>query len=261
MTSIPPASIGHIIDSQKPVLPYWKQVNDAFCSESHSHPRGQFIFAIKGITRVVTKQGIYLVPTQQAFWCPPNHDHTLIFPGKVDIANLFIDPQWAKLLPMEQQVFDVSPLLKELILKAINIGENYSPQSKEHRLMEVILDEIQGLKVSPLSLPGTEHRKLQKIMSNILENPANNKTVEQWADSVHLSKRTLARLFKQEVNMTFTEWRMHARLFYALERLYEGDSVTTISLDLGYNTPSSFIVAFRNILGKSPLEYVSGSRA
>ena len=47
-------------------------------------------------------------------------------------------------------------------------------------------------------------------------------------------------------------------IFYAIEKLDQGLSVTSIALDLWYSTPSSFIVAFRKILGKSPLEYMTG---
>lgn len=256
MTTISPIPLGNIIDSNRPVLPYWKYVTDAMCSESHAHPRGQFIFSNNGITRVITKQGVYLVPSSQAFWCPPNHEHMLIFPGSVEISNLFVDPEWAKFLPPKQQVFDVTPLLKELILKAIHVGTEYSPHTKEHRLMEVIMDEMGSLKASPLALPWTEHNQLQKIMSAIFEDPTNNKNIAQWANFAHTTTRTLARLFKKEVNMTFTEWRMQVRLFYALEQLHQGDTVTTIALNLGYSTPSAFIAAFRKALGKSPLEYI-----
>lgn len=257
MTNIPPPPLGDIIDRQKPVLPYWGQATDTSCSEFHKHPRGQFIYSSKGVTRVVTEQGIYLIPSQQAFWCPPNHGHMLIFPGTVDIANLFIDPEWSARLPKKQQVFNVSPLLKELIMKAIKIGENYKVTSKGYRLMEIIVDEIEELPASPLTLPWTEHRKLQKIMSSIIDHPEDNRTFDQWADSVHISTRTLARLFKHEVNMTFSEWRLQARLFYALERLYGGTSVTAIALDLGYSTPSAFISAFKRVLGKSPMDYIA----
>lgn len=259
-TIIPPVSLGHIIDPQRPILFYCKTIKDAMCSDSHSHPRGQFIYSSRGVTRVVTAQGVYLIPCSQAFWCPPNHQHTLYFLGEVTITNLFIDPSCSKKLPDKLQVVDVSPLLKELILKAVNINTDYSNRGKEHRLMEVILDEISELKSAPLTLPWSEDSKLMPIMQAIFNEPTNAKNIVQWADLSYVSSRTLARLFKKEVNMTFSEWRMQARLFYALEKLYEGKSVTYISLELGYSTPSAFISAFRKLLGKSPLEYMAADK-
>lgn len=61
--------------------------------------------------------------------------------------------------------------------------------------------------------------------------------------------------------MTFSKWRLQARLFYALEELHEGKTVTFIALELGYSTPSAFITAFRRNLGKSPLEYISTQKS
>jgi AraC-like DNA-binding protein len=256
-TKIPPVTLGHIVDPKRPILPYWKKINNAMCSDSHTHPRGQLIFSSKGITRVVTDQGIYLIPSSQAFWCPPNNNHKLYFLGKVEIANLFIDPFWSNKLSKNQKVINVSPLLKELISKAVKVDINYSKNGKEHRLMEVIIDEISELNSSPLALPWSEHPKLKNIMLDIFNNPTNSKNIQQSADFSHISSRTLARIFKKEINMTFSQWRMQARLFYALEKLYEGKSVTFIALELGYSTPSAFITAFRRSLGKSPLDYIS----
>lgn len=261
LTDIAPITLGHVIDHERPVLPYSKHIKNAMCSDAHSHPRGQFVFSIEGITKVVTSEGIYLIPSSQAFWCPPNHKHQLFFLGQVNIANLFIDPFWAKKLPHEQQVFNVPPLLKELILKAVKRGTNYPSKGKERRLMEVIIDEISELTNSSLALPWSEHPKLQTIMQIILNSPTNNNSIEQWADIVHVSTRTLARIFQKELNMTFSKWRLQARLFYALEKLHEGKTVTFIALELGYSTPSAFITAFRRNLGKSPLEYISTQKS
>ncbi|TYK66820.1 AraC family transcriptional regulator [Colwellia echini] len=257
LTNINPVALGHVIDHERPILPYWKHIKNAMCSDSHSHPRGQFIFSSEGVTKVVTSAGVYLIPSSQAFWCPPNQKHQLFFLGEVNITNLFIDPFWAKKLPSEQQVLDVSPLVKELILKVIKIGTNYPSKGKERRLMEVVIDEISELIPSNLALPWSDHPKLQTIMQIILNAPSSNNTIEEWASLSHVSARTLSRLFNKELNMTFSKWRMQTRLFYALEKLHEGKSVTFIALELGYSTPSSFISAFKRSLGKSPLEYIS----
>lgn len=259
LTRISPVTLGHTLDPKRPVLPYWKQVSDAMCSEPHSHPRGQLIFSSKGITRVMTNEAVYLVPSSQAFWCPPNQRHELIFPGAVDIANLFIDPVWAKYLSPQQQVFNVTPLVKELILKAVNIGCDYSFEGKEYRLMTVLMDEIAALEVSPLTLPWSEHSKLEPVMQRLIDDPCINYTIDQWAALIHVSPRTLARLFNQEVNMTFSEWRIQVRIFYALEQLHAGRTVTYVALALGYSTPSAFIAAFRKLLGQSPLAYLSAA--
>ena len=258
LTKIEPIDLGYIIDSDKPVLPYWKQVTNAMCSAPHCHPRGQFIFSVRGITRVVTDDGIFLIPPSQAFWCPPNVTHELVFSGAVDIANLFIDPAWVYSLPLHPQIFNVSALVNYLVKRSMQMGCDYKPNGKEYRLMLVLLDEISVLDKSLLALPWSNRDKLNAILCLLVKEPCNIDTIDQWAESIHVSPRTLARMFQKELGMTFTEWRMRIRLFYAIEQLHAGKSVTYIALELGYSTPSAFIVAFRKIMDKSPLEYIVG---
>jgi len=258
LTRLEPTDLGYVIDSDKPVLPYWKQVTNAMCSIPHSHPRGQFIFSSRGVTRVVTGEGIFLIPPSQAFWCPPNVTHEVVFSGAVDIANLFIDPAWGYSLPLNPQIFNVSSLVSSLVKRAIEMGCDYKTNGKEYRLMLVLLDEISALEKSLLALPWSNRDKLNDILCLLVKDPCNIDTIEQWAESIYVSPRTLARMFQKELGMTFTEWRMRIKLFHAIEQLHDGKSVTYIALELGYSTPSAFIAAFRKIMGKSPLEYIAG---
>ncbi len=46
-----------------------------------------------------------------------------------------------------------------------------------------------------------------------------------------------------------------ARLLAALVTLAQREPVTTIALDLGYDSPSAFIHAFRHALGTTPRRY------
>jgi AraC-like DNA-binding protein len=55
--------------------------------------------------------------------------------------------------------------------------------------------------------------------------------------------------------MSFRAWRQQLRLLRAMEMLAAGQSVTTVALDLGYDSPSAFIHAFRRALGKTPRAY------
>jgi AraC-like DNA-binding protein len=55
--------------------------------------------------------------------------------------------------------------------------------------------------------------------------------------------------------MTFRQWQRQARLLAALVKLAQREPVTTIALDLGYDSPSAFIHAFRQALGTTPRRY------
>ena len=53
-------------------------------------------------------------------------------------------------------------------MRAVQIGTDYVPESKEYRLMEVVFDEVSRLEASPLALPWSENRVLDKIMSRFV---------------------------------------------------------------------------------------------
>jgi AraC-like DNA-binding protein len=55
--------------------------------------------------------------------------------------------------------------------------------------------------------------------------------------------------------MSFGAWRQQMRLLRALEKLAAGEAVTTVALDLGYDSPSAFTAMFRRNLGAAPTRY------
>ncbi|MEO8559755.1 MAG: helix-turn-helix transcriptional regulator, partial [Rhodospirillales bacterium] len=82
-----------------------------------------------------------------------------------------------------------------------------------------------------------------------------DRTLEQFADDANASARTLARLFRSETNMSFGAWRQQLRLLEAVRRMAGGAPITTVALDLGYDSPSAFAAMFRKTLGVPPSRY------
>jgi AraC-like DNA-binding protein len=55
--------------------------------------------------------------------------------------------------------------------------------------------------------------------------------------------------------MTLVRWRQQIRLLRALERLAGGESVTAVTMDLGYGSVSAFVKLFRESFGVTPGRY------
>ena len=77
-----------------------------------------------------------------------------------------------------------------------------------------------------------------------------------WSDRLGLSPRTLIRRIKDETGMSFREFRRQTRILAALEHLSLGESVTNVALDVGFDSPSAFIQAFRSVTGQTPGRYM-----
>lgn len=121
--------------------------------------------------------------------------------------------------------------------------------------MLLILDELQALPIAPLHLPEPSDQRLRRITTALQQNPADDRTLEAWGQVVGASSRTLARLFRRETGMNYQQWQRQVRLLTGLIRLAEGQSVTTVAMDVGYESPSAFIAMFRRALGTAPNQY------
>ncbi|MBL8114640.1 MAG: helix-turn-helix domain-containing protein, partial [Acidobacteria bacterium] len=62
-----------------------------------------------------------------------------------------------------------------------------------------------------------------------------------------------------ETGLTLEAWRLRARLLRAVEHLAGGRAVTAVAIDVGYESPSAFIAAFRRELGETPGRFLRGS--
>ncbi|MGE4544295.1 MAG: helix-turn-helix transcriptional regulator [Pedobacter sp.] len=255
LTKLPPVELGYRLDTNLPIIPLAMQVREAGCAASHAHPRGQLVYASSGVMRVICAGDIWVVPPSQAVWLPPHQAHEVYFPGEVALRNLFVDPTATVGMPQQCAVLKVSPLLRELILKAVGVGEDYEPESAGWRLMQVVLDELRQAPVTPLHLPMAQDRRLLRVMEALLENPADKRDLEQWGVVAGASGRTLARLFVTETGLTFGAWRKRLLLQEAIKRLDQGQQVTRIAYDLGYQSLSAFVGMFRRIMGAPPGKY------
>jgi AraC-like DNA-binding protein len=69
------------------------------------------------------------------------------------------------------------------------------------------------------------------------------------------SKRTIERLFVEETQLTLGRWRQQARLLQAIRLIASGEKIISAALEVGYESPSAFIVCFRRLLGCTPGRY------
>ena len=224
----------------------------------HRHARTQFVHAESGLMRVTTGSGAWVVPPGHALWMPAGVEHEIRALKAILMRTLYLDPDVVYWLPVECRVVTVPPLLRHLISKAVTLPRDHDPAGAGGRLMAVLLDELKDLIPTPLYLPFPHDGRLRGIVSALLENPADDRTLDGWARSAGASSRTLARLFAAETGMTFGEWRRRRRLFAAVEWLTSGRPVTQVALDLGYESPSAFIAMFKRHMGATPSRFADG---
>jgi AraC-like DNA-binding protein len=249
---------GDIDDGLRPIVSLARDHPGPHHYPTHRHLRAQLVYASAGVMTVATAGGTWVVPPQQAVWMPAGVAHEVRAAGPLSLRSLYIHPDAARGLPETPCVVAVPPLLRALIGRASGFPVDYPPAGTEARLVAVILDELAALEPEPLHLPRPADGRLRAVGDALAANPADGRPLAAWARSAGASERTLARLFLRETGMTFGAWRERLRLLTAIARLAEGEAVTTIAFDLGYESPSAFIAMFRRTLGETPGRYLRG---
>lgn len=223
----------------------------------HCHHRGQLMCVGDGLLQVRTRRGAWAVPPQRAAWMPPGEWHAADVNGATHSWHLYLTPRASRALPLRPCVIEVNELVEQLVPRAVTWTQRPSLEPAQRRLIAVLLDELGRAPQDRMQMPMPRDRRLLRIASAILENPADARTRDQWAAWVGLSSRTLTRLFQQEVQISFARWRDQVILMSALDRLKQGESVGTVADALGYATPSGFIALFRRHFGAPPARYLA----
>ena len=244
-----------VTDVSMPIVAMAKEFPSGHLIPLHQHGRSQLLYASSGVMTVTTHGGIWVVPPFRAVWVPAHTQHQINVSGDLSMRTLYIDPTYFSGPSVGCCVIFVSPLLKELILHAMNMPRLYPLKGAEERLLTVILDQIRSMRIAPLKLPIPDDVRLKKIYKHLSINPGDSRTLEAWGKMVGATSRTLSRLFRLEIGMSFVQWRQQLRILEALRRLAIKEPVTTVAIDLGYDSPSAFISMFKKTLGKTPGQY------
>ncbi|MYM59807.1 helix-turn-helix domain-containing protein [Vibrio sp. OCN044] len=77
------------------------------------------------------------------------------------------------------------------------------------------------------------------------------------AKQMYTSERSLQRRFKSATERTFTDYLTEIRLDYACRRLLNGQKVSDVAFECGFNDPSYFSRRFRHRFGVSPTQFVA----
>ncbi|MER9234600.1 helix-turn-helix transcriptional regulator [Mesorhizobium sp. M0622] len=225
-------------------------------SRRHSHQKAQLLYTVRGIINCEVDDGIWIVPPRCAVWIPGGLPHTAFGVGDIECFCIFVEPRATANLPLECCTIAVSSLLRQLLVRVVDLPELYEVEGHDGRLVSVVLDELAAAPIENLRLPIPEDPRLKKLAELLLANPADRATLGVWAARVALSERSLSRMLMEEIGMSFGRWRRQLHVILALQRLTAGESVQTVAHDLGYESASSFVVMFRKVLGKPPGRYL-----
>ena len=222
--------------------------------ETHEHPQHQIAWASSGVIAVEVGEGRWMLPPTRALWIPGGTRHRTGTSGGALMRGIFVEPEQCTVSFAAPTMLKVSRLLYELF---DYLSADGTATEQRRRAEAVIFDLVEPVDVIPIGAPWPADPRAHRVATALARNPADERTLAEFAAAASTSTRTLARSFATETGISFGQWRTQIRLATALPLLAAGMPIARIASRVGYATPSAFVAAFRREVGVSPGQYFS----
>ncbi|AZG45047.1 helix-turn-helix transcriptional regulator [Gordonia insulae] len=220
------------------------------------HPSSHALhWQVCGHTDFDVDAGTVTLPSDHAIWIPAGTRHTMTISADSVVVPTFFDSSITSSL-RSADVIAVDFHFRALVLALV--GAAYAPHlAPETELRRQLLSVIeQAAPTGALSLTMPNDGPARVVAEALRTNPADGRTIDEWARHTHSSARTIERAFRLQTGGTFQQWRTHCRMETAKALLSRAQSVAAVSHRVGYHSQSSFARAFRAHFGRPPGEFI-----
>ncbi|RLP78118.1 AraC family transcriptional regulator [Mycetocola tolaasinivorans] len=222
---------------------------------THVHDYHQLAWASSGVLMVDVEDHYWVLPPTLALWIPAGVWHASAALQRSTMEGIYLDPARCSLAWEQPTVVAVSPLAAQLIGYLAGDLDQQARVNAEAVLLQV----LEPVDKATIELPLPTDSRARGVSAILLANPSDQRGLEVLARQVGASPRTLLRLFVAETGLTFTQWRVHARLQAAMAYLAAGEPVARVADRVGYATSSAFVAAFRRVTGHTPAAYFAAA--
>src|SRR6202167_2069946 len=109
----------------------------------HAHRSDQLIYAISGLMEVSSDQSVWLIPPHFALWIPAWTHHRIHMPGPVSMRTLYLRTGLHARSGPRCAVLHVTPLLRELIIEIVRVGQLRMRNRYECALRDLLISQLQ----------------------------------------------------------------------------------------------------------------------
>ena len=215
----------------------------------HNHVRGQVLYSTQGLMLAETEAGAWAVPVGHALLIPPGLHHDISMHGAVRMLTAYVAPDtWDSIAGSSCRVIKASRLFDAALAALCEEPVLYEPEGRGAHLTAVILDEVMRAEIAELALPLPRTHRLREVCRKLIENPALSGGLDDWAEAIATSRRTLTRTFREETGMSFSAWKRRLRHLQSLKLREQGIPMKSIASRVGYQSPQ----ALRAMLKRRP---------
>ncbi len=219
----------------------------------HAHPWPQLIVPMRGVMTIWTTVGTWVVPPGSAVCAPARIAHAWRGTGRLEMHALYFRPdEPVGPLPQRTGVIAISSLLRELIVRSVEIGMLDARIPTHHAIATLVTELLSERDTPAFALPKPHSPELLRLiesLNGVPDSPA------RLAVAAGMSLRTLQRRFRDETGISLGRWLRQSRMSDGLLALAAGQSVAAVARRAGYSSPSAFVAAFRGVFGTTPGQF------
>ena len=216
--------------------------------EPHTHPLHELVWVQGGTMTVHLADQVITVPEGQGLWTPAGTVHSGRTTARASMVTALFDPERSPELFSEAVSIAVTPVMAALLT---HLEQEHLSAAERGRAEAVVFDVLEPAE-RQFALRVPMQGRIGPVVAALVDDPLNAWTLQEWARETGVSERTLARAFRTHTGLSFLQWRQALRVHRALELLGEGLAVQDVSDILGYSQVSTFIAAFKRVMGITP---------
>jgi len=223
--------------------------------------RHYLLYSAKGVLRIEAEDRYWLLPPSRALWIPADTAIEIEISHPVQCCSILFAKDFINSTFSRCQVLALPNVVKEMILHSRKWGPDCTEfdDYAKHFFQSIahLCAELKDLP-SELWIPKGQSKRIKQALQYTQKNLSQPITFTDIAQHTATTERSLARAFKTETDMTWSQILRHMRMIHAIELLSNLDvQMITISLEAGYHSLSSFNRAFKEFTSLTPREFRS----
>lgn len=214
----------------------------------HAHPMHELVWVRGGTLTSRVGDRVVTVPGGSALWLPAGVLHAGRLTARAVLHDAFFDPDRTPVDLGGPRTIAMTAVLESLLTHLARVDLDAAARARAEAVVFDVLEPAD----QPLELPLPGDPRIDRIAEALLADPADDRGLEEWSAALGISDRTITRAFRRTTGLSFAQWRRALRVQHALTLLGDGWDVRSTSEELGYAQPSTFIAAFRQVMGRTP---------
>ncbi|QXT61608.1 helix-turn-helix transcriptional regulator [Tessaracoccus palaemonis] len=232
---------------------WWHPTLEHRCATTqHRHSEHVVVWPESRAATITVEDELWSLSLGEGAWLPAGTPHAVTDGSAALVSCTHIHPLASEVEAGRPRVVTVNTALREMLLHLAHTG---MPRDRRLRAQQVCLEMITDEAGPPVTVPSPADPRIRDLAASIMADPSDDRSLEDWSWHTSMSARTIARAFRAETGMTFTQWRTRVRMVAAVDLLGAGEPVGIVARRVGYSTFSAFSAAFSRTMGRTPRDY------